>query len=104
MREDKTSIRVRKVTQELLNKAKGKLEYDSGQLYTLDTALQQVLKEWLDIKPPLTQYVPFSECEHNYLVRYHDNALLCKECNDIVWQGKRPIETPPKNLLDKVVG
>lgn len=109
MREDLTSIRVRKTTQELLNKAKGKLEYKSGQLYTLDTTLQQVLKEWLDIKPSIVDggckaFFEEENCEHPFLVSYHDNSLMCKVCHQVVWQGVSRIETPPKILQDKVVG
>lgn len=43
---------------------------------------------------------PVNTCPHKNLKTYHDNSVICKECSEVIWQGKTLSEPIPVFLRE----
>ena len=41
-------------------------------------------------------------CKHKNIISYHDNSILCKDCHEIIWQGKNLAEPSPRELSERL--
>jgi hypothetical protein len=42
------------------------------------------------------------ECPHKRITHFHDNSILCLDCNEVIWQGKTMTEACPEEYLERL--